>query len=790
MQTISDTIPFDVRDARTGRSLRLTLQRLWLTGRVLPVGAELRVQHGFQSGESGPVEVVYAFALPRDAALRRFRIRGEGWSVDSELRPLAEAERLYEQGITAGHMAAWVRSYRDGVVNLTLGNLRPGAMVWVDLELLAGVDPCDDGWRFRFPFTLAPTYHPGARTISPAPGMGELELPAEFGDVLLPPWMRDATQLHKVGFDLQLVLPAPLREVRCPSHRIVVDTSTPRQARVTLATETDVPNRDLVLEARFAGELEGLVGGIADRTAGGFALMIPSTRFTRAHARADERPRRVVFVLDRSGSMSGEPLTQARRAVEACLGACTDRDLFGVVAFDHTVESFSDTLVSADRCQRNRAQAWLAGVEAVGGTELLAGIRAGAALLGDEGGDLLVLTDGQVAGTEDILQSLPQGRVRVHCLGIGTASQDRFLALLPRRTGGRSKFLTPSERVDLAVLELFASMHRTLARHLQVQLHPSGPTSARLTIPPPHVLAEGQPLVLWGEADAPGEVRVRIEWETGAGHHRLEVPVTLGPSQEAGVVRLLQGARLITDAESDVREADPESATDATARAAWVRLEELSRRYGLASRAMSLVAVVRRPGDQPGAPPRTMVVPVGMPEHVLFDAYFAPHAPAPAPRMRMMALSLAAPPRLEQERPTSGPGEGAAERTQSHKSKRAGNRPWEEDLFELAARLEPDGGLPGADPEQRWFATALAWLCFVAACERLQTSAFRAHTTRLRRWLDHSELTQHDPRKRRWLDRARQGALALPDPQRWTRRLLRGDRIEPREFWDMFEPAS
>jgi len=787
MQTIPDTIPFDVLHARTGRSLRLTLQRLWLTGRVLPLGAELRLQHGFQSGESGPVEVVYAFALPRDAALRRFRIRGEGLSVDSELRPLHEAERLYEQGISAGHMAAWVRSYRDGVVNLTLGNLRPGAMVWVDLELLAGVDLYDDGWRFRFPFTLAPTYHPKARTVSPAPGVGELELPPEFGDVLLPPWMRDATQLHKVGFDLQLVLPAPLREVRCPSHRIVVDTSTPRQARITLATDTDVPNRDLVLETRFANELDGLVGGTADRAAGGFALMIPSTRFNRAHGRADERPRRVVFVLDRSGSMSGEPLTQARRAVEACLGACTDRDLFDVVAFDHTVEIFSDTLVSADRWTRDRARAWLAGVDAQGGTELLAGIRAGAALLGPEGGDLLVLTDGQVAGTEDILQSLPQGRVRVHCLGIGTASQDRFLALLARRTGGRSKFLTPCERVDLAVLELFASMQRTFARHLQVRLDPHGSTSARLTAPPPPALADGQPLIVWGEADAPGEVRVRIEWENGAGHHRLEVPVTLGPSQEAGVVRLLQGARLITDAESEVREADPESATDATARAAWVRLEELSRRYGLASRAMSLVAVVRRPGDQPGAPPRTIVIPLGLPESLSFDSYFQPNTPAFAslpPGMLGFLTTPAAPKRLQVRRSTRprAAGQRAAKAPTNSE-----DRSWEDQLLELAARLEPDGGLPGADPEQRWFATALAWLCFVAACERLQTSAFRAHTTRLRRWLDHTELTQHDPRKRRWLDRARQGALVLPDPQRWTRRLLGGNRIESREFWSLFE---
>lgn len=71
-------------------------------GRILPVGAELQVRHVFKCAEPKPVEVVYAFGLPRDAALRRFRIVGEGFSVSSELKTTAEAAQIYERGIQAG----------------------------------------------------------------------------------------------------------------------------------------------------------------------------------------------------------------------------------------------------------------------------------------------------------------------------------------------------------------------------------------------------------------------------------------------------------------------------------------------------------------------------------------------------------------------------------------------------------------------------------------------------------------------------------------------------------------
>ena len=46
-----------------------------------------------------------------------------------------------------------------------------------------------------------------------------------------------------------------------------------------------------------------------------------------------------------------------------------------------------------------------------------------------------LMTDGQVSGTEAILARARTTNTRLHCLGIGSASQDRFLALLARESG-------------------------------------------------------------------------------------------------------------------------------------------------------------------------------------------------------------------------------------------------------------------------------------------------------------------------------------------------------------------
>jgi len=166
------------------------MQDLYLTGKILPVGARLIVRHVFESAEKGPLEVVYSFGLPRDAALRRFRVIGEGFSVRSELRPTEEARETYEQALEEGHLGV-----------------------------------------------LAPTYHAWAKAVAVRPGEGEMELPPdEFGDVLLPAWVEDPTALHRVGFDLSVSLPGPAAEIASPSHLLRVLNGTGPHTRVLLAT--------------------------------------------------------------------------------------------------------------------------------------------------------------------------------------------------------------------------------------------------------------------------------------------------------------------------------------------------------------------------------------------------------------------------------------------------------------------------------------------------------------------------------------------------------------------------
>jgi Ca-activated chloride channel family protein len=730
---MSSAASFAPLDAATGQPVNLAMQRLWLTGQILAAGARLVVQHVFRSDEAKPLEVIYSFPLPRDAAMRRFRITGEGFEAHSELREREAAAKAYEEGIARGELSALVSQYGDGLVNLTVGNIQPNETVAVHLEILCGVELRDDSFRFRFPFTLAPAYHSRARAAIAAAGEGEMELPAdEFGDLILPRFREDASALHQVGFELSIVSQSELDEIGSPSHAVRVKQNGGHSARVALAAEKDVPNRDLVLDARFRSVEPQVLAGRDKDGKGRFAAVIPSSSFRGC----SEAPRRVVILVDRSGSMRGEPLSQARKAIEACLGALSETDSFGLVAFDDKVEAFDPALVPGTRELRNKAHEFLKKVEARGGTELAQGFLAAARMLQGAGGDILILTDGQVSGTEKILAEARSAGIRLHCLGIGSASQYRFLALLARETEGVSRFVTPRERIDLCAVDLFASIGRPVASGLKA----GGNVQPQV----PSFVFSGTPVLLFGEAGQEGEDQIGLTWDRG----QLTLPVHFCESEVAETLWLLQGSRLITDWESRYPGAEALAPLERRKESrVAARLLVLSQTYGLASREMSLVAVVTRRGDLVGELPETRVVPVGMPLDVAFGAPFSDHRMAeallhslgsaswasasmkvtlgPEPTESVMSLLQVAPPSRargglfkrkasEDAAATACTGDAA-----------------EDVLLALASRMDSDGGMPGENLESRAGATVIALLAFLSQGHTPTSGAFRAHVVRL-----------------------------------------------------------
>ncbi|MCX7887214.1 MAG: hypothetical protein N3B01_08210, partial [Verrucomicrobiae bacterium] len=110
-------------------------------------------------------------------------------------------------------------------------------------------------------------------------------------------------------------------------------------------------------------------------------------------------------------------------------------------------------------------------------------------------------------------------------------------------------------------------------------------------------------------------------------------------------------------------------------------------------------------------------------------------------------------------------------------------------LMKLAAEIEPDGGMPGKDDEERWLASAAVLLYFMAKGHTVWSGAFRVHVKRLLEFLQSAPSTAADPRKQRLVELAEKGTVLSGRWEKFARQVARGARVGEEQFWREVERA-
>jgi Ca-activated chloride channel homolog len=459
---------------RTERG-NLPLHAVDVDAAITGISADVGVTQTFHNPFDVPLEATYVFPLPDRAAVTAMTMTAADGTVQAELAERAEARRTYDRALREGRRAAIAEEERADVFTLRVGNIAPGEEVTVELRTAQPLAITSGEAEFRFPFVVAPRYIPGDPLEGPPTGGGTVPDTDAVSDasrisppVLLPGFPNPVALSLTARID-----PAglPLRELTSSLH--VVETDSDDQAAGQGVTTVRLHpgerlDRDFVL--RFAlAEQEAVAASarLAPDAAHDGASNTPGTLtcvLAPPQTAAAPRPRDVVILLDRSGSMRGWKMVAARRAAARIVDTLTDSDTFCVLAFDHHVEApptLGASLAPATDRNRFAAVTHLAAIQARGGTEMLAPLRSAARMLAgaDERDRVLVLlTDGQVGDEDRILAALAQEApsARVHAVGVDRAVNAGFLNRLAAQGRGRCELVESEERLDAAMHAIHA----------------------------------------------------------------------------------------------------------------------------------------------------------------------------------------------------------------------------------------------------------------------------------------------------------------------------------------------
>ena len=573
-----------------------------VSGRI----ARTRVVQAFRNTGRQWAAATYLYPLPEEAAVDSLKMVVGQRVIVGELRRRAEAAEIYERAKAAGQRAALVEEQRPNMFINRVANIAPGETVLIEIEYQAPITVRGGEYSLRLPLVVGPRYVPPTSLDSAA-------AVADGRAVTAPLAHPSAGPLNPVTIEVHLQPGFPIANLASPYHRIAANTGA-GGGRVVRLADGEVPaNRDFELRWRSAAA-DGAVGLFRERRGDRDYLMAMVTPPVDDRRRPVP-PREMIFVIDNSGSMSGESMDQARASLLHALRTLRPADRFNVIRFDDTMTQLFEAPVAATSDQVALALRYAEALEAEGGTEMLPALRA--ALVDPTPADgrvrqLIFMTDGAISNEAEMLEAIgrSRGRSRVFMIGIGSAPNSLLMSRMAEVGRGTYVHVGDTAEVNARMTELLDRLTRPAVTDLQVRI-----TGANAEITPrllPDLYA-GEPLVVLARGEALGGT-LEVSGRIGGADWRRSVP--LSEAVEGPGVAKLWARRRIAEIEvaDTLGTIDPEQAADAIA--------GLGLDFSLVTRETSLVAVDRTPVRPRGARLTEEELPLNLPHGWNFDALF------------------------------------------------------------------------------------------------------------------------------------------------------------------------
>jgi Ca-activated chloride channel family protein len=457
-----------------------------VSGRI----ARVEVEEWFRNnGRAGLGEADYLYPLPSGAVFNNFSLFQGDKELRGETMNADQARAIYENIVRQKKDPALIELAGHGLLRSRVFPIAPGETRKITLRYTQVLSRAGDALQFK--------YAAGLRHAGTVDHIRPINR-----DVAMPITREGAELAFTMTIDDARAFGMPFS----PTHEMRVQRS---GNRITVRPADELTG-DLEL---FLPMTRGLVGmtAVAHRPSsepGFFMLTLsPGTAETRAVSRD------VTVVVDVSGSMSGEKMSQARNALNALLESLNESDRFRLIAFSDQVRSYRADWTVASNQAVDAARNWVDRLHAEGGTNISGALNEAFEAESPESRVpfVIFITDGLPSvgeqNPERIAARVEQnrGRTRIFAFGVGYDVNTYLLDRLSAAARGSTQYLQPSEDVERAIGRLAQKIQRPVLTDLRIVNTP-GRIEEMYPTQLPDLFA-GEELVIFGRYDARNTVR-------------------------------------------------------------------------------------------------------------------------------------------------------------------------------------------------------------------------------------------------------------------------------------------
>ncbi|MGB2925866.1 MAG: VIT and VWA domain-containing protein [Limnothrix sp.] len=475
-----------------GNEQNLVLKHTDVNAKVSGNIAQVEVIQTFANPYDQPLEAVYKFPLPDEAAVDDMKIKIGTETIRGLIKEKEAAQAIYDEAKDNGQTAALLEQERDNIFTQSLANILPGEEIEVTIRYSNSLKFEGEDYEFIFPMVVAPRY--GGAEVK-ASGFNNVEKRLAADNL---PTNRSGKD---ISFNLEIDAGVPIQNLTSPTHQVTTQTLS-GTTEISLKNEAKIPNQDLIVRYQVTGkETQSTMIAQADQRGGHFATyLIPAVEY-----QTDEIvPKDVVFLMDTSGSQRGEAIAQSKELMRHFVEGLNPQDTFTIMDFSSTTKRLSEQPLNNTAENRQKALKYISGISANGGTELMNGIDAVVNFPESEDGRLrtiVLLTDGLIGDDRQIIgmmeAQLKPGN-RIFTFGVGYASNHFLINRLAEVGRGTAEVLPIEEKPEAVVEEFFAEINNPVLTNIEVSWIGEGDQPE---IYPEYLpdLFDNQPLVLHGK---------------------------------------------------------------------------------------------------------------------------------------------------------------------------------------------------------------------------------------------------------------------------------------------------
>ena len=334
--------------------------------------------------------------------------------------------------------AVLVEETTPEVLKIKLGQLKPGSGATIKLTYISELPAEGDSIRLTIPTTIAPRYAPPTDTTEAASDLSSIKY--------------SSSSPAPMSLNLEVTSQSKIKSIKSPSHAVLADLNqTPDRhgqfgAKVRFSGTTTDMDRDLVVLVEAEDPHQPVVfieKAGEDKLVAAMVSLVPSFRLK-------DQQVELIFLVDRSGSMNGSSIRQAKNALELFLHSLPADCYFNIFSFGSSFDSLFSASKKYDDDTLASAKALVAGMEAnYGGTEIYQPLDFifKQPLMEGHLRQVFVLTDGEVTNGAAVIKLVKRNNRsgRTFSLGLGASASRHLVKGIARSGGGTAAFTAVDE---------------------------------------------------------------------------------------------------------------------------------------------------------------------------------------------------------------------------------------------------------------------------------------------------------------------------------------------------------